>query len=126
MEPIKILLVGMPRLMADIIEFGLDAHPDMLIVGKLDSRAELVAQTRRTHPDFLVLDLDDARLPEECDAMFAESPHMRVLGLERDGAEAALYELRPRRAALGSISPSELAIAIRSANANPVRLWEVF
>ena len=85
MEPITILLVGMPRLMADIVMFGLQSHADMRVVGVVDSAAELVVEARRTLPDFLVLDLEDTRLPELCGDLFAERPQTRILGIERDG-----------------------------------------
>jgi chemotaxis response regulator CheB len=122
-EPIRILLVAMPQLMSDIVELGLNAQPDIEVVGVLDSVSSLAGVASVTRPDFVVLEVEGA-LPEECGAVFAQRPQLRVLGLEQEAAEAAMYELRPQRRSLGAASPSELAVAIRTAAGTPVRLWE--
>jgi DNA-binding NarL/FixJ family response regulator len=124
-EPIRILLASMPRLMADIVAAGVEPHRDLRIVGSLESVSELASQARRTRPDVLVLGLDGSDLPRECDELFADRPHMRILGVEANGGEVGLYELRPHRVALGSLSPAELARSILSAARAPSRLGEV-
>ena len=125
MEPIRILLASMPRLMADIVAVGVRSQPDMCIVGTLDAVVELASEARRTRPDIVVLGLVGSDLPRVCGQLLAEHPEMRVLGIEHEDAEAGLYELRPRRVPLGVVSPTELADIIRIAARAPARLWEV-
>ena len=125
MDAIRILLVGMPQLMSDILEFELETQPDMEIVAVLASLSSLLRVARLTRPDIVVLGLGGTSLPEECGPVFAELPELRVLGVEQDAAEACLYELRPHCVPLGAISPADLAAAVRTAASAPVRLWEV-
>jgi DNA-binding NarL/FixJ family response regulator len=124
-EPIRILLVGMPQLMSDIVEVELEAQPDMEIVAVLDSLSSLLGVARQTRPDVLVLSVGGTSLPEECGPVFAERPELRVLGIEQEAVEASLFELRPRCVPLGAVSPADLAVAIRGAACAPARLWEV-
>lgn len=125
MDVSRILLAGMPRLMSDIVAFGLAAHPDVEIVGVLDSVDALGATAHEARPDVLVLGTDGTALPAECGPVLAERPELRIVGIETDRVEAGLYELRPRRTALGVLTPDELAATIRAAAAKPVRLWEM-
>jgi hypothetical protein len=124
-DAIRILLAGMPRLMADIVAFGLAAEPDMLIVGSVEAVDALAVAVDATRPDFLVVGVDGEDLPVQCGPVLAEQPELRVLGIEQDRVEAGLYELRPHRVALGVMSPEELAATIRGAAGQPSRLWEV-
>jgi DNA-binding NarL/FixJ family response regulator len=125
-ETIRILLVGLHRLMSDIVELGLQAEPDIEIVGVLATPALLPSVVRAKRPDLLVVGTDGTQLPEECGPVFAERPDLRMLGIQQeDMAEAAVYELRPHCVPLGQISPSDLAVAIRRAAGSPARLWKV-
>jgi DNA-binding NarL/FixJ family response regulator len=121
---IRILLVAMPHLMCDILEQGLRTQPELEVVGVLDSLSSLATEARRAQPDVLVLGVDGQQLPPECGPVFAQRPDLRVFAIELDAAEAALYELRPRRVPLGSVSPAALAVAIRDAARTPARLWD--
>lgn len=124
MESIRILLAGMPRLMSDIVEVGLGEQPDMEIVAVLDSLL-LAAAAEAERPDIVVIGVEGVDLPPECGPLLAALPQTRILGIRRDGAEAALYELRPQRVSLGAVSPAELPALLRSVAAEPAWLSEV-
>ena len=112
MEPISIVLVGLPRMLRDIIEQAVTPEPDMVIVS--DPREpSLAATVERTGADFVILGRDAG--PTEVDGLLCENPRLRVLAVAGDGREAFLYELRPTRTPLGEISPRTIVDAIRSA-----------
>lgn len=110
----------MPRLVRDMIERAIGSQSDMAVVGVVGSVHELVAAAGRTRPHLVVVGLHDERLPPECETVLTEQPSLKVLGIESGAGSALLYELTPRRQAIGSVSPSEVVEAIRSAGARPL------
>lgn len=113
MEPIRIMLVGMPRMLSDIIGNVVKKQSDIVVVGELSSRTGLAAEVQRLEPDVVVIGLEGSRLPDECESVFDVDPHVRVLGVSGDGRELFACELRPQSEALGEVSPEKLMQTIR-------------
>jgi DNA-binding NarL/FixJ family response regulator len=113
LERTRILLVEMPRMLCDIITDVVASQPDMVVVGELPERADLLPAVNRTRADVVVLGLPDSDLPNECGPLFDAHPRSRLLGVAADGRRAFLYELRPQRIPLGEVSPQGLLDAIR-------------
>jgi DNA-binding NarL/FixJ family response regulator len=101
---LRILVVGLPRLVREMIERSLAAQPDMEVLGGRDSDS----------PDFVVCGLDFPWLPDQYRELLEEQPRARVLGIEAAGGHAYLYELRPQRVAIGEVSPDDIVAAIRT------------
>jgi DNA-binding NarL/FixJ family response regulator len=114
--PIRILLVAMPRLMRDIVTAELLAQPDMKLIGVCDTSVGLVDEIRDGAPDFVLIGAEHGCSVQ---ALFEERPWMRVLEIEPLGADAHLYELRPRRVDLGPMSAAELVTTICNAARAP-------
>jgi len=110
----------MPRLVRDMIERAVRAQSDMAVVGVIGSPRELVAAADQTRPHLVVVGLKNASLPPECEAVLAGQPELKVLGIESEAGSALLYELAPRRQAIGEVSPEEVVHAIRTAGARPL------
>jgi hypothetical protein len=87
----------------------------MVVVGRVESSAELLDCARRTAPDVVVVGLDQPELPADCAALFAESVTLTVLGVRREQGVAHLYQLRPHHEELGEVAPQDLVCHIRSA-----------
>jgi hypothetical protein len=47
--------------------------------------------------------------------LLARAPRARMLAVSDDAAQAALYELRPHRTAIGDASPAALVAALHGA-----------
>jgi DNA-binding NarL/FixJ family response regulator len=119
---IRILLVGLSRLVADMVTSAIERQPDMAALapvaalGPVASLATLVDDVRRLEPDVVIVGLQPGgELPRACVQALAERPQMRVLGIEDHAASTHLYELQPVRAELGELSLDELVDAIRHA-----------
>ena len=98
-------------LMLDVLHHVVDSEPNMVVVGVADEE-DLVAAARRARADVLIVgqvkDEDDDYAP-----LLFRQPRLKVLAIAESGGTGALYELRPRRVALGEISARTLARAIR-------------
>jgi DNA-binding NarL/FixJ family response regulator len=114
-EEIRIALVDVPQLVADLVGRAVERQPDMAIVGASGDRSRLLEFVRTTAPDVVILGHSDGALPPDCKAALAERPQMRLLGLDVRRGLARLWELRPHPTRLGEISAEEIAQEIRAA-----------
>jgi hypothetical protein len=93
------------------VQVALAGADDIDLVGELcagDAPAALNA-----HPaDFAIVGSDDAQLAGD---LLAIAPRLKLLAVIDDGRDAALYELRPQKVALGELSPERLVGIIRGA-----------
>jgi hypothetical protein len=106
-EPIRVLLVGMPRMLRGIVNGLVSVEPDLEIVGELgDVEAELPA-IEASGATVVIAGVQAPLLARRL------SDRARVLGVSPDGREGVLYELRPHERVLGEISPATLLAAIR-------------
>ena len=102
----------MPRILCDIISSVVSHELDMEVVGRLEHRGALSSEARDAAADVVIVGLPDSELPDECLALLAILPHVRILGVV-DGGRAFLDELRLHRTPLGDVSPESLVKAIR-------------
>jgi DNA-binding NarL/FixJ family response regulator len=113
-EPVRVLLLAMPQLLRGILEHAIQLQSDF----------ELLKDTRRTlqmlteqmvPPDVVILGLSAAEDATLVPALFARWPTAKVLTVTQAGDDAAVYELKPRRRALGQMSPAEIVESLRDA-----------
>jgi DNA-binding NarL/FixJ family response regulator len=121
LEQVRILLVGLPQMVRDMLEHAIGEQPDMALVGAAE-RAKLFELTRAAEPSFVIVDAEDDSLPDDCRRLLAERPCLRVLGVESRAGQATLFELRPSRIVIGAVSPTDIVEAIRAAAGRPALL----
>ena len=73
----------------DILSHITDLQPDMELVGQL-SRQNLKGAIAEQKPDVLICDIQPEELPEVCRELFADAHPPVVVGLAREGREAAV------------------------------------
>lgn len=120
LQPIRVLIVDMPRMLHEIVHRSVDECDDMLVVGSLHEHDEgvLVQQVEETEPEVVVIGADHPDvLAKRCPALLENRAMTKLLAVADDGGETFLYELRPARTPLGELSPTALLAAIRSAAA---------
>jgi hypothetical protein len=98
-------------MLSEIVTDALEAEPDFEVLGEVDG-ADVHDVVEREPVDFVVVGRDDDELAV---GLLGVRPRMKVLGVIDDGRDAALYELRPRRALVGELSPERLVRVIREA-----------
>jgi hypothetical protein len=115
-QPIHILLYSMPRLLHELIRESLDGEEDLAFAGVYASADDLGPALERLRGERYVLiggtnGPDTGKLRE----LLGRHPQAKLLALAQDGRETFLYELRPHRQPLGSLSPETLVAAVRAA-----------
>jgi|SRR5262245_15751167 len=118
-EPFRILLVDMSRLVGELVEGAVVRSDDMGVVGRTSSLTELHELARETDPDVVIVGIGDDELPEECLDLLLERPRVKVLALQEHAGRARLYELRPERVEIGDVTPDEVVETIRAAVLRP-------
>jgi len=112
---IRILLVGIPRMLSDIISDAVAREPDMEIVGAPPDDGRLVSAATQLGAEVVVARLSGLGLSPDVGMLFDAHPRIQVLGVADDGRSTFLYQMRPQRTLLGALSPQELAAAVRAA-----------
>ena len=112
MEPMRVLLLEVPRLLREVLEHAI--HQDGAF--QVMSAADAVAASRETiRPDMVILGLTADEDSTLVPALFARWPGAPILTVMQQGQTAALYELRRHRQALGEVSPAEMLRTLRDA-----------
>jgi DNA-binding NarL/FixJ family response regulator len=114
-QRIRVLLVDMPRLLRDLIEHAIARAPDLEVVGTEPDVEGLERAAGETDPEFVIVGLERGDLPESARAFLDARSRPRMLGVEAEEGTAVLYELTPRCVPIGTVTPDQLAGAIRDA-----------
>jgi hypothetical protein len=114
-EQIGILLVGLSRLVGEMIEGAVGRHPDVVVVGRDRTLANLRQLARATQPDVVVFGQRRPGLPEACREVLLDHPRVKALGIDERGGRAYLFELQPKQAEIGEVSPDQVVEEIRRA-----------
>ncbi len=113
LEPSRIVLVDLPRILRDIIGDAVDEEPDMEVVGQLPADASLRRVVEQQEADFVIAGTEYGF--DEISEVLVQHPRLQVLEVAGDGRESFLYHLRPARTPLGELSPRTIVDAIRGA-----------
>jgi hypothetical protein len=116
-EPIRVLVVGLPLLVRDMLRAQFDGDPAIEFLDA-DGAEPLGSLIRRIRPDFAVIPLERSDLAAEARTFLAEQAQVRVLGLSDDQRGALIYQLRVTATKIRHPTPDGLAAAIRSASEN--------
>ncbi|MFO1434138.1 MAG: hypothetical protein U1F76_29315 [Candidatus Competibacteraceae bacterium] len=109
----RVLVWGIPELLCGIITSVCSREIDLEVIRPMDEGMSLVDAVKATLPDVIVTDQGDNATAAACDQVLWTYPHLRVIGLQKDGREAYLYRLTLEQMALGELSPEKLVVAIR-------------
>jgi hypothetical protein len=117
-NPRRIVVIGMSRMLREIVLETISSAPDLEVAREYERPVELSTAIRRDRPDVLVAGadvLDDGEIERALD----EAPRLKVLGLADDGRQLLLYELAPQRFELGQASPQRLLELLRGGRSRP-------
>jgi hypothetical protein len=119
-DPLRILLIAVPRLLGDIVR---RAGGDVLVVGDQTGPDDLVAAVDSLSANVVVFGSAANELPGSCRSLLERRPSVKVIVVGGDMRHTTLYELRPHRLPLGDVSPKDLVAAIRAAVAASAAAW---
>lgn len=103
----------MPQLLREILTRSLESQSDMELIGEVEVEGSLADAIESRDIDVLVLGRSESEFPEIGESLLRRFPRLKVLSITNEGRSTWLYELSPRRVALGEVSPQGLAELIR-------------
>lgn len=116
--PIRVLVMGLPPMLGDVVRTVVARDPALLLVGdRCEPDRDSVARCR---PDVVVTSVGEGEESEVID-MLASTPKLRVLGVVTGTGQAALYEMRPHRMPLGELGLDSLAAVLAGRPGRPGR-----
>ena len=108
----RILIVGVPSLLRELIGEIVAGADDIEVVGELPDRGGVLEFLERTGATFVIAGLAHPPNDSRWDQVLRQQPGLRVLAVTPRGRDSALYELLPRTAALGELSAETLLSVI--------------
>lgn len=105
----RILLLDLPRMLADLVRDVVAEDASLEVVGEIADPKHPEVLTA-AEPDLILVGGEDDGPPAACRAAFDERPHLTVLALSARGG--VLWELAPRRVPLGDLSRDALRAAL--------------
>jgi hypothetical protein len=113
-EAVRVLLLEVPPLLRGILEHTIKCDPECELENQVLGGV-LQGVEEEPKPDMVILGLTAASDVTLVPAIFARWPQAQIMTVMQTGHEAALYELHPRRRALGEISPAQMLERLRTA-----------
>lgn len=104
----------MPRMLRELIQATIAAHPELEVVGTLDAADSLSEAIEEAQADVVIVGAEVVEPAEVAEALRLR-PAVKVLRVSADGRESSLWELRPHEERLGEVAPEHLLAAIRGA-----------
>ena len=114
MEPFRILLASMPRMLMEMIGQIIAREPEFVVVGAIAECTDLTSAVKRSRADLLIVEQSSVT-EADVGAVLSSSYPTKILTISENGEGGALNELRPHREALLHISSASLIAAIRAA-----------
>lgn len=112
LKPRRIILVGLPRMLNDVVKKIIAGQPDLQVVADVGCASDVVHAVADHDADLVIA--DPACTDGAIERLVGQRSSLRLLEVEADGSSACLSELRPHRVSLGEISPERLLEAIRT------------
>lgn len=113
----------MPRLLREIVVSSLSHQEGLEVVEAADAGIDLGRLLDETGGRVLMLSCAGAELPPAEERLLRARPRLRILALDEEGRQAALYEptsgARPRKLGLADVSMEGLVSAIRVTISSP-------
>jgi len=112
--PVRVVLSGLPQLLAGILKATIHRHPDLALVDVIPEGDLGWDDQRSIAADVVLRGAHDPADGTAAREILYAAPNVRVLQVTASGDDTVVFELRPRRAFLGELSPDQLVDAIRS------------
>jgi DNA-binding NarL/FixJ family response regulator len=113
LERIRVLLVDLTTMLRGVITEILATDPSIEVVGDVAATTSVLTAVEHSAAHVVICGTEDRDLSPVWRQVFRGHPDTKVVALLDDGQEAFLYELCPRREALGELSPQGLIAAVK-------------
>jgi hypothetical protein len=108
-----VLLVGLPTLLADILEAAIADAEDLALAGRTDDLSGVDERISRAQVNVIIMDLEGDRLPSVAGELIRRHPQICVLSISSDGRSLFSLELRPVVRSHGEASVARVMTLLR-------------
>jgi hypothetical protein len=113
-KTIKVVLLGLPPLLREIVEAALETESDLEIVGDTDDVSSLDRIVERTRAGAVIA---SGRAIDEPRALAVVGKlRVRIVTLSQDARRGTVYECLPQRRDVGEVEPRTLATLVRESD----------
>ena len=113
MTRVRILLVGLPALLRDIVSEALAREKGVEMLAPAENREQLDALVRRTRPDVIILGTAGQDRAALMTTILQAAPSVAVIQIAPKGDRAALYKPGMDPLEIGDVSTDALLEVIR-------------
>ena len=106
---IRILLVELPYLLADILEEHIGSQAGMRVVGRMSDSAILLTSQAAASADAVLFGLEEKKLASFCDGLLRKYPRLHAFSITKDGREILECRLKTDVIDHGEASPNRIA-----------------
>jgi hypothetical protein len=117
----RVLIVGLPPLLRDLIEHEFAARPGYDVVRTYEGFEHLAETVDAEEPDYLVVPLEGSDLPPACRELINARSRVKLVGVEEQQGGARLIWLCPQTYDFEDLSPRELITRIEEVAAQSAR-----
>ena len=115
MDPIRIVLAEMPKVLRAIVGRALDREHDMSVIAENVPTERLQSLALESRADVVVVRGDESHASSDYRSLLFACPRVKIVAISRSGHDATLSELRLARSTLMGVSPRSLVEMIRDA-----------
>jgi chemotaxis response regulator CheB len=109
----------MPAMMRDIVRAALVSQPDLLLIASGNDEAPLTRRVKDTQADVVIVGVEVPGDLHAYDGVLYQIPDTCIVGVTRDGRDAAVVRLTPQHEIVREVSASGLLDAVRRGAAAP-------
>ncbi len=113
MESTRVLLVGLPALLRDLVEQIVSESPDIEVVGDVDEARGLEEALEKTGAELVIATSANVEPTGKLRDALEARASLRVLALEKNAARGSLWSLRLERIDLAELSTETLVAVLR-------------
>ena len=106
---IRILLVELPYLLADILEEHIGNQAGMRVVGRISDSGVLLTNQAAASADAVLFDFAEKKLSKFCDKLLRKYPRLQVFSITKDGRVILECRLKTHVIDHGEASPDRIA-----------------
>ena len=114
MEKTRIIMIGVPYLLGDLLESAIGHLSDVALVARKEDTTDAVDCVKRHKADVVIFRLSEEHLQSVCRPLLRAVPDLVVLSITDEDRMMLQCELRPRVVDCGEASVDALINLIRS------------
>lgn len=109
----RVLLVGMSKMLSDIITAALAQAPEIVVIGNVSRGEDVAFEIRLANVDAVIMEVSELGVPENFAPLLRSFPALKVVAIDSSGHTGYVHQLRPFSIRLAELSAEILQSVLR-------------